>query len=85
MKGRKSVTHKRHKAKYYVMMIMSSKGVTVRVSGNISKYRNLALLNSKITDASIGIGVTDSNCNFARPNVIPHPLYTGQKEYYLAD
>ena len=63
----------------------SSKGVTVRVSGNISKYRNLALLNSKITDASIGIGVTDSNCNFARPNVIPHPLYTGQKEYYLAD
>jgi hypothetical protein len=64
---------------------LSSKGITVRVSGNISKYRNLALLNSKVSEASIGVGVTDSNCNFSRPNVASSSLYTGHKEYYLAD
>ncbi|MCE3012781.1 MAG: hypothetical protein LW878_06905 [Proteobacteria bacterium] len=63
----------------------SSRGITVRVSGNISKYRNLALLNSKVSDATIGIGVTESNCNFSRPHVVPHSLYTGHKEYYFAD
>jgi hypothetical protein len=63
----------------------SPKGITVRISGNISKYRNLALLNSKVSEASIGVGVTESNCNFTRTDVFPHPLYTGHKEYYLAD
>lgn len=63
----------------------SYRGITIHLSGNISKYSDSALLNAKVRDAAIGIGVTETNCNFSRPNVVSHPLYTGHKEYYLAD
>ncbi len=63
----------------------SPKGISLRFRGTVIKQRNTALLNDKVSLAAIGIGVTESDCRFSRPNVASYPLYTGHKEYYLAD
>ncbi len=63
----------------------SQRGTTFRFSGFMAKSDNAPLLNKTIENSEVVLGITRSTHYYTKPNAQAHSLYTGHKEYYLAD
>ena len=70
---------------HVVWSLSSPRGTTLKVNTFIAALVSTPLLNTRVKNATIDLGITQSTCPYTLPETTPHLLYTGHKEYYLAD